>query len=96
MNKVTLTAATIAFGAFLATIPAQAEYGGGGVQKRGDQCFVPAQGQARDGFGAWVPCAQAGNMRNGIPVPAAAPASASLTPANPHSGQTRHRAQASR
>ncbi len=58
MNKVTLTAVTIAFGAFMATIPAQAEYGVGGVQKQGNRCFVAAPTHGRDGFGHWEACPQ--------------------------------------
>jgi hypothetical protein len=58
MYKVTVTAAAIAFGAVLATVPAQAEHSAGMVHKDG-KCFVHSQSQEREGgFGYWGECPQ--------------------------------------
>lgn len=58
MRKLTIIAATIAFGALL--VPAQAEDMRGGPAKNGDQCFKFSPGQgSRDGrFGVWGACPQ--------------------------------------
>jgi hypothetical protein len=59
MHKLTIAAATIAFGALLASIPAQAETLGGGPKQAGNQCFKFSTGQERDArFGSWGACPQ--------------------------------------
>jgi hypothetical protein len=59
MHKFTIAAATIAFGALLASAPAQAETLGGGAKQVGNQCFKYSTGQERDGrFGTWSACPQ--------------------------------------
>jgi hypothetical protein len=58
MYKLTVAAAAIAFGAVLATIPAQADHGAGAVHKDG-KCFMHSNGQEREGgFGYWGECPQ--------------------------------------
>ncbi|HMA70118.1 MAG TPA: hypothetical protein VKP67_01305 [Xanthobacteraceae bacterium] len=58
MHKLTIVAATIAFGAMLGS--AQAEILGGAPNKNGNQCFKYSSGNERDGrFGSWGACPQA-------------------------------------
>ncbi len=62
MYKVTVTAAAIAFGAVLATVPAQADHSAGMVHKDG-KCFVHSQSQEREGgFGYWGECPQTASV----------------------------------
>jgi hypothetical protein len=59
MHKLTIAAVTIAFGALLASVPAQAEQLGGGPKQIGNQCFKFSQAQERDArFGSWGACPQ--------------------------------------
>jgi hypothetical protein len=59
MHKLTFAAATIAFGAMLASVPAQADMSGGGPKQKGGQCFTHSQSMEREGrFGFWGGCAQ--------------------------------------
>jgi hypothetical protein len=67
MNKLMIAAATIAFGAMLASAPANAEYNYGPIQN-GSQCWTAAQAQGRDGFGAWGTCAQKASTPAAQPV----------------------------
>jgi hypothetical protein len=58
MNKLTIAAATIAFGALI-SIPAQADNIAGAPMRNGNQCVNYSQGQAREGrFGTWGACPQ--------------------------------------
>lgn len=58
MYKLTIAAAAIAFGAVLATVPAQADHSAGSVYKDG-KCFKHSNGQEREGgFGYWGECPQ--------------------------------------
>jgi len=58
MHKLTIAAATIAFGAMLGS--AQAEILGGASTKNGNQCFKYSSANERDGrFGSWGACPQA-------------------------------------
>ncbi|HSV25052.1 MAG TPA: hypothetical protein VLJ17_18715 [Xanthobacteraceae bacterium] len=59
MRKLTIAAATIAFGALLTLGPALAEVLHGGPVKNGSQCFNYGAGTSRDGrFGTWGACPQ--------------------------------------
>jgi hypothetical protein len=88
MHKLAVAAATITFGALLASAPVQAL---NGQVKKDGKCFIASHSQSRDvQFGYWADCAQAANFRNGLPVPIAAPASAASTPANTNRGQVRY------
>jgi hypothetical protein len=79
MHKLAV-AATITFGALLASAPVQAL---NGQVKKDGKCFIPAHSHSRDlGFGHWGDCAQAASMRNGVPVPLAAPTSADAAKAS--------------
>jgi hypothetical protein len=62
MQKLTTTAA-IAFGVFLAIVPAQAEHGAGSVMQKGHQCYNHTKGaeDRENGFGYWSECAQGAN-----------------------------------
>jgi hypothetical protein len=63
MHKLTIAAATIAFGALLASASAQAEILGGAPEKAGNQCFTYSVGNARDGrFGMWGACPQTASV----------------------------------
>lgn len=53
----TVTAATAAFVALLASVPAKADYNYGPTQNAG-QCWKPAMFHGRDGFGSWGACAK--------------------------------------
>jgi hypothetical protein len=80
MHKLTIAVATIAFGALLASVPAQAEMLGGAPNQKGSQCFTYSKGNDKDGrFGSWGACPQA--------------ASTAITPAT---RQVRHHNVASR
>jgi hypothetical protein len=59
MHKLTITAAAIAFGALLASAPAQADILNGAPEKNGSQCFAFSAGGSRDSrFGVWGACPQ--------------------------------------
>jgi hypothetical protein len=59
MHKFTIAAATIAFGALLASAPAQADALHGAPIKVGSQCFKFSQSMERDArFGSWNACPQ--------------------------------------
>jgi hypothetical protein len=62
MNKLTIAVATIAFGALLASAPARADHGGG-LEVRGNQCFIYGPTMGRDGrFGVWGACPQTASV----------------------------------
>jgi hypothetical protein len=67
MSKLIIAAATIAFGALVASAPAQADYNYGPT-KNGAQCWKAAQSHGRDGFGAWDACPQAASVAVTNPV----------------------------
>jgi hypothetical protein len=67
MSKLMIAAATIAFGALLASGPVRAEYNYGPV-KNGAQCWQAAQAHGRDGFGSWATCPQAASVAVTTPV----------------------------
>jgi hypothetical protein len=88
MHKFAIAAATITFGALLASAPVQAL---NGQVKKDGKCFIPSHSQARDvQFGYWADCAQMASMRNGVPMPTATPASAASTRANTNRSQVRY------
>jgi hypothetical protein len=59
MHKLIVAAATMAFGALLASVPAQAETLNGGPKQVGNQCFKYSPSHERDGrFGSWGACPQ--------------------------------------
>ena len=59
MQKLTIAVATIAFGALLASVSAQAEMLGGAPNKNGNQCFTYSRGNDKDArFGSWGACPQ--------------------------------------
>ena len=63
MHKLTIAAATIAFGALLASAPAQADILNGAPDKNGNQCFTYSHSQARDArFGTWGACPQTASV----------------------------------
>jgi len=63
MHKLTLAAATIAFGALLASAPARADYEHGGPIKVGNQCITSAMSFGRDArFGSWGACPQTASV----------------------------------
>ncbi len=63
MHKLTIAAATIAFGALLASAPAQADILNGAPEKNGNQCFKYSHSQARDArFGIWGACPQTASV----------------------------------
>jgi hypothetical protein len=65
MHKLTIAAATIAFGALLASAPAKAVENWGPNQIQG-QCFKVAHAQGRDlYFGSWGACPQAASVAIG-------------------------------
>jgi uncharacterized membrane protein len=62
MQKLTIAAVTIAFGALLASAPAKALENWGPSQIQG-QCFKVAHAQGRDlYFGTWSACPQAASV----------------------------------
>jgi uncharacterized membrane protein len=79
MHKLTIAAATIAFGALLASAPAKADSLNGAPEKNGNQCFTFSPGGSRDSrFGAWGACPQT--------------ASVAVAPASRHHGRRNHSA----
>jgi uncharacterized membrane protein len=63
MHKLTIAAATIAFGALLASAPAQADALQGAPMKIGNQCFKFSQTQERDArFGSWNACPETASV----------------------------------
>jgi uncharacterized membrane protein len=63
MHKLTIAAATIAFGALLASAPAQADILNGAPEKNGNQCFAFSAGGSRDSrFGTWGACPQTASV----------------------------------
>jgi len=64
MRKLTIVAATIAFGTLLASAPVQAAYEHGGPIKVGNQCITHAPGfGTRDSrWGAWSACPQTASV----------------------------------
>jgi hypothetical protein len=63
MHKLTIAAATIAFGALLALAPAQADILNGAPKQAGNQCFALSTGQGRDErFGIWGACPQTASV----------------------------------
>jgi hypothetical protein len=91
MSKLAVAAATITFGALLASAPVQAL--NGQVQREG-KCFYPAAGMARDlQFGNWGECPKAAGGTGGAatslpgsPIPGLhAPKNAAAAPGQPGS-----------
>ena len=63
MHKLTIAAATIAFGALMASAPAQADILNGAPKQAGNQCFTLSTGQGRDErFGMWGACPQTASV----------------------------------
>jgi len=59
MHKLQVAAMTIAFGALLASAPAQADTLNGGPNRVGSQCFKFSPGNEKDArFGIWGACPQ--------------------------------------
>ncbi len=68
MHKLTIGAATIAFGALLASAPAQADMLNGAPKQAGNQCFTLSAGQGRDErFGLWGACPQKASVAVAAP-----------------------------
>ena len=75
MQKLTILAATIAFGALLASAPARADMSGGAPnQNNSGQCFKYSVGQDKDGrFGYWGGCPQTASATTTSSATAATP-----------------------
>jgi hypothetical protein len=60
MRQLTIAAAAIAIAAMI-SIPASADYLGGGPRKQNGQCWKGSKGS--EGFGYWMPCPQPASSR---------------------------------
>ena len=58
MYKVTVTAAAIAFGAVLATVPAQADHSAGSCIRTASALSIRTSQEREGGFGYWGECPQ--------------------------------------
>jgi|HubBroStandDraft_2_1064218.scaffolds.fasta_scaffold196412_2 hypothetical protein len=60
MRQLTIAAAAVAIAAMI-SVPASADYLGGGPRKQNGQCWKGSKGS--EGFGYWMPCPQPASSR---------------------------------